>query len=836
MAKKFFIWVFVLLVVVFAVTGLYHLTQQADINYYQANKLFKSGDFQKAIPYYQASLAADPDRMDAARELAYSYLWTDKSEKSIELFKKVIASNPNEYEIILSLANAYAYTGTYNKAISLLEEHIGKKGGIKERVQLAQIYLWDNQPKKAITVLEEALRQDPKDKRAKILQAKALYYAGKSDEAAGILDQLLALDDKELNNLLAEVYVASQQHKEALKLYRQIVQRDPSDLKIRKQFAALLSWAEKYDESIKEYQYILERSPRDLEVMQELAQVYTWKGDFKEAENLYRSILEVDFDNNEVYILLGQVLIWQNKFDEAISYFEKIPEGQEPFIYGKALLYSGQISRAEGIFSKILEKEPKNIEVKTYLAHSYAYQDNYQKAIRLYQEVLSQKDAHEVRESLAAVLSWAREYDQSLALYSQTLEQKYSLETHRQKARVLGWARRYQEAQKEYEKILGKEFNQKVWLEMQAKGAYYNAKNRQAAKKYKRLLSKEPDNLEALFDLAQIYAYQSMWQEAISTYRRILALSPNHKRAKKAFSKVKLISEKVFFRAGYQFFKGESKTRDTDIERAQALTFFSTPLNKNIFLEVEHSFIRRSFSDFRDVWANQVGFNLSYLARPDWQTALYYAFLDYNKGLNRTLNLFGVDFSYFYYDDFSLTFRQDRQIIEENSRTIKNYLYRDNLELRADFNFSRNLKLGIDSQTAFYSDGNLLTKPGFDFLYYLSFEPRLFYIQYRYSYKEFKSQDKDYWTPKGLSVNRLTINWRHFLNKEEVFFGADNIYYDIRYDLTIDSERVLSNKITFEFNWDINEKFNWGIRASTVNSSSKVYKEKEFQMFLFYRF
>ena len=113
MSKKIPVIGFILLTVTILVTVFYHNTQQADINYYRASRLFRLGNYHKAIPYYLASLNSDPQSIPAARELAYAYLWTGNPEKSIALFKQVLESQPEEYNIIESLASAYSWTGDY---------------------------------------------------------------------------------------------------------------------------------------------------------------------------------------------------------------------------------------------------------------------------------------------------------------------------------------------------------------------------------------------------------------------------------------------------------------------------------------------------------------------------------------------------------------------------------------------------------------------------------------------------------------------------------------------------------------------------------------------------
>ena len=65
------------------------------------------------------------------------------------------------------------------------------------------------------------------------------------------------------------------------------------------------------------------------------------------------------------------------------------------------------------------------------------------------------------------------------------------------------------------------------------------------------------------------------------------------------------------------------------------------------------------------------------------------------------------------------------------------------------------------------------------------------------------------------------------MNKEEVFYGMDEIYYDLEYNVSVDSTDIVGHKFTYGFNWDINKKLNVNLKGSVMGSSASVYKEKE---------
>ena len=645
---------------------------------------------------------------------------------------------------------------------------------------------------------------------------------------------------EEVTRLLAETYLASGQHKKAIEVYREVIEKEPFNIKARISFAELLSWTKQYDDSIGEYKKVLEIAPGNIEALKKMAEVYYWKGDLDNAELTYREILKINPGEKEVYASIGEILTWQRKYPEAIDFFSKSlkegKKGREKILYGRALLYSGQYELSEDVFIEVLEENPDNLKAKTYLADTYAYSKRFKKGIDVYQQILEEKDDIEVKEKLADVLSWDKQYERSFELYDEMLEEKYDSKIHLQKARVLGWARRYGKAGDEYQKILDRQYDELIELEMQAKKAYWNGRVKAAISKYNELIVRDPENLEAMFDLSQVYSYESMWKDAINEYNKILALNPAHFRAKEGLEKTDLISKHVSLKTGYRFFEADSPSRDTDIRKHEFLSSLKIPLNFKTFIDIGYMLAGRYFTDFHDILENQGKVKVTYLERPDWQISGYYGLIGYNKDIDELTHLFGGDFGYRIMDYGVYSFFYDRERLENNSTVIREHYHRDKFKNRIDLDVTRRLKVGLDYTYAYYSDDNSLNEPGFDVLYYFSLEPKRLTVKYRYFYKEFNDKVRQYFSPKGFSTHVLTVNWRHFLNKEEIFFGANDIYYDLKYAISIDSTYIVGHKFTWEANYDVTKRFNINVSGSVMGSSASVYQESEVKAGIRYYF
>jgi len=834
---RLFLTIVILLTTAIAITLLYHQTQQADINYYQGHKFFEKGEYDKAMKFCEKTLAIDPTHEGALTDLAYSCQWTGDFKRAIETFNKILSMNPGDYKIMMALAESLAWNKEYEKSIAVCEEIINSTGDIKAQILLGQVCIWNKQFDSAKEVLEEVLRKDPDNSQAKLLYAKALHYSGEAKDAVEIYEELLKerkmkeeiTEEKEIKKLLGEASAIGKDYKKAIQKYKEILKDEPEDIEVRIALADVLSWNKKYDEAIQEYKEILKAEPDNLNVKGKLANIYSWKKNYREAENLYKDIIKENPENLDAYISLAQILIWDKRYSEALRYFDIVLSKKENenllVLYGQALLYSGDYKQAREVFEKVLAEEPSNAEAKIYLADIYTYSKEFDKAIAIYKEVLEQKEDLEIKRKLADVLSWDKKYGKAIKLYNEILNEGEDKKVRLQKARALGWAREYRKSLKEYRKILEFEQDNKIALEMRAKRAYWDGRVRYAINYYNKLIEKDPDNVETMFDLSQIYSYQYMWKDAIKEYKRILDIYPTHFRAKEGLQKAELISEHILFKTGYEYFKAESSSRDSDIRRNTSFFKLSFPASNNLHIDAGHRITYRNFIDSSEVLENKSKINIAYINNPAWRIESFYAVFAYNRDID-TMHNFGGNFNFRIFDIGTSQFDYKRERLENNSTVIKKKRYRDSFKERINLDINKNLKAGADYLFSYYSDDNYKHEPAFDILYYLSLEPMKFSVKYRYFYRTFDERKEEYFSPKRFTTNAITFNWRHFLNKEEIFFGADDLYYDLKYDLTIDSKDIVGHKFSGELNWDINKRLNFNIQGSITNTSAGVYDDR----------
>ncbi len=632
-------------------------------------------------------------------------------------------------------------------------------------------------------------------------KGKAYFDRGEFRKAVPFFEKALTIDpfQKDAILKLGYAYQWSGRNKEAAFYLKESVNRSPRDYKVKKALADSLSWQGNYSEAITVYLDIFEKTA-DFDTLKDLARAYLWDGQFDKARQVVNKALEKNPGDAELNLLYAQVL-----------------------------LYGGDYASAEEIIREIINKEPGNNKAREYLGDLLSYSGHYAEAIEIYSRVASLTNDYTVLEKLARVLSWDRQYRESVETYDNVLVKNDDTFIRTQKARVLGWARRYRESIGEYVRAISRVNDPAIELEMLAKKAYWNQRIRKAIDFYSRLLNIDARNSEAAFDLAQIYAYQSMWDKAILEYNRLLHLYPNHFQAREGLKKARLIRFGLRGRFGYDYLEQTSLSRDTDVRKHSVFGDFSYFLNEHLNLGVQYKFSTRSFTDFSRLTENEGRFELNYSDNPDWRAGAYYDFIGYGKGIN-PMHTFGLNAGVRAFDFANASLFFDRKRLENNSTVIQKRLYSDNYKVRWDLDANYRLKMGAEYTFMDYSDGNYNNLPAVDLKYLVSLEPKELSLKYRYFYQNYRRKLTDYFSPKGFSTNVAGVNWGHSLSRKESFFGNDELYYDLGYQASVDSQDIVCHNFNAGLYWDISRRFNLNIVFSQTESSASVYKDKSVSM------
>ncbi|MFO7985644.1 MAG: AMIN domain-containing protein, partial [Desulfatiglandaceae bacterium] len=397
---------------------------------------------------------------------------------------------------------------------------------VEARLALARVLAYDN------ATLDESLNQyrillheKPDDPLIRLEMAGVLIQKGGTSEALSLLKDLqgMSLDDSETLVVLADLEaglghsvrcrdlyleaIQKSDNPETIRLklanrmnmwgdfyraeaiYRERLHAHPDDTETALQLAAVLRSSERYAESEGIYKELLAASLDPGKVLLEFARLKRLEKKAAAAEEWVEQFIDRHPDDPEGLLLKADILFFQKRFEEALGIYSRLSNMtccrvQGLLGMGKVYLEQGKSDLTQACFVRAHELEPRNVEVRYYLAGpNTATSDDFvnaqvkdrrnsaitlEKWARLYAEEGYNKIAIQCYEAslerdpdyfpsqigLAEVLAIDHQYDRAVERF-ETLSQVFpdNRKILMGWARTLGWGRRYDQSIALYDKI-----------------------------------------------------------------------------------------------------------------------------------------------------------------------------------------------------------------------------------------------------------------------------------------------------------------------------------------------------------------------------------------------
>jgi tetratricopeptide (TPR) repeat protein len=288
----------------------------------------------------------------------------------------------------------------YKKALELSP----RSSVIVER--LAEIYAKSQHVRDAVEEAQEALKIDPQNVDARRLLAR-IYIRGLGDMGAGevqresldkAIEQFQAIltlrpDDSYSALWLARLYRFENQHGEAEKVLRGVLERDPENGQALEQLSQLLIDGGRSPEAITLLSQAANESSAP-ELYDLLGDAYSQQKDWPQAEGAYRKAIEQEPDEASHHNGLAQALLAQDKYAEALEEFKKLAElepGTSENYLRMTELYRrlGQLDQAETSLLRAKQLAPGSLEVLYNEALLYEDQGRYDDAVKILSDAIA---------------------------------------------------------------------------------------------------------------------------------------------------------------------------------------------------------------------------------------------------------------------------------------------------------------------------------------------------------------------------------------------------------------------------------------------------------------
>jgi len=256
---------------------------------------------------------------------------TGQKQQAMRVLKELLGEHPRLLQPRLMLIRLYTETNNTEAAHEIIRQSIAVKDNAGLRQLQAQLYIRENQFRKAQKALE-AMRKLVPDNETPVL---LLYNLDKSQGDTAAAEQVL----------------------------RGFLARHPNALRISTTLGSLLTKQKRIDEAIAVYEELAKKTHADVRILTALGLLYYQEDNFKKAAVLFRQVLLTN------------------------------PNTVVRFYLAASLEAGGKEAEAARMYARFNPKEPAYVEAQLRLANMAFEQNKLQKAARRLLTIISKQPA-----------------------------------------------------------------------------------------------------------------------------------------------------------------------------------------------------------------------------------------------------------------------------------------------------------------------------------------------------------------------------------------------------------------------------------------------------------
>lgn len=246
----------------------------------QARMLQFEGALQSLAEASQKA-TSDLQRVETARLQGQSLLRLNKTAEALKVWNELTAQNPEDLDLAEDVVELMADEGLDTEAATAAQALVGKTKDATTRLtrqlRLGELLLRVEKRDEALTIFETALAQSGQDSWIEgdiLLRVDDTFR--KEDDLEGLKTRLEALyktqpQRAQLGALLARVQAESGNQEEAIRLFRELLTRNPGRRDVQESYIALLDGSDKLEEAEAQVQVLIGQRPEDKELLIRLA-------------------------------------------------------------------------------------------------------------------------------------------------------------------------------------------------------------------------------------------------------------------------------------------------------------------------------------------------------------------------------------------------------------------------------------------------------------------------------------------------------------------------------------------------------------------------------------
>ena len=356
--------------------------------------LFGTGDVDGAIRSYREASELDSASGEILAELAGVLVRSNRPDQAIETAEAALEREPANQSAHKILGRVYASRAMGQRATArdarLAIEHLEQARAtllpdFTIELTLARLYLDNDAPDQAITLLEELLKDELGFSEAGLLLSQAYEQVGRTEDAVTTLEGLVQVGRPSSRALrrLGELYGQDGRWSDAVQVYEQALGRNPRSQGTRRQLANALLQNGQADRARTVLDELIQMRPDDLAGLYLLSEVELELGNLDGAESAARRLIETEPGGLRGTFALAEVFARRRQHQNVIETLEPALEAarrqdlrpsQVASVLGRIGFAYEQLQDAEGasrIYEQAVELMPTSLAFWARLVQTY---------------------------------------------------------------------------------------------------------------------------------------------------------------------------------------------------------------------------------------------------------------------------------------------------------------------------------------------------------------------------------------------------------------------------------------------------------------------------------
>jgi tetratricopeptide (TPR) repeat protein len=435
------------------------------------------GDLAKAISEMRTALKYNQSSPGVHLEMAALLEKSGNIREAIENAEEAVRLDPQDPDPHWLLANIYFRP----------QERGASAGGMQD----------------AIRELERLTELTPRDERVYFALGGAYFAINKPEKAIAAYEkfQSLAVNADNGYREIAKYYERNGNEEKAIEYLSRGLKVQPDSPESLAMLAVLYSKQNKNKEAIPLYRKLMELTGNNLNVSRDLAAALVENAEYADAIKILEEIAKNPSlaDDANIQILRGKALFGLRKYSEALSFFQAVIATdlnalEARFYIGRVYEETGKYAEAAKVFESLLDRPNSSSEdmrnnrlvFQQHLAANYLEMGSHDKAIAVYQE-MAKTDPKRANPQLLNAYRVGRQFDKAISLGKEL----YGKNTGDIEIGVI-YARTLADA----------------------------GKSKEGAEVLSKLLQSHPENIEIYVNLSQVYLQDKRYADAERILRR----------------------------------------------------------------------------------------------------------------------------------------------------------------------------------------------------------------------------------------------------------------------------------------------------------------------------